>query len=266
MRWRATKAYCIVCKCCIPTASPPLLQNPVTRVEAEQALLQFRANASLWAVQYVLQHCTDDIVRFQALLALRDMLLGRWPALELEARRGAVNFLLHLATVQLAGADAQPLLRSTAVGAAAVAIKRGWDDASPAEREATLRGIHEHAGRRASLELLAAVVLEFTPATASSLGLPWCARFTGAAAAATAAAGCLLVANAPHTANGSQGGARALPRVAGGYLPARPAAACAGLRARGRACGGVRRHHRRRAVPGGAAPAQRHTVLELQQG
>lgn len=63
---------------------------------------------------------------------------------------------------------------------AAAIIKRGWLDASPAERGAQLMGIHSHASqlgtpeaRRAALELLTAVVEEFSPHTASQMGLSW---------------------------------------------------------------------------------------------
>lgn len=63
---------------------------------------------------------------------------------------------------------------------AASIIKRGWLDASPEERGAQLAGIHAQASqlgtaeaRRAGLELLTAVVEEFSPHTASQMGLSW---------------------------------------------------------------------------------------------
>ena len=115
----------------------------------------------------------------QAVLALREMVLGRWAALGASTQQGTLQLLLHLALAQLAG-DPRPLLRTQVTATAAAVIKRGWPESSPAERDAALQAIHGQAtaigsleARRAGLELLAAVVVEFSPTTASQMGLSW---------------------------------------------------------------------------------------------
>jgi hypothetical protein len=114
----------------------------------------------------------------QAVLALREAVLGRWALLGRPAQQATLHFLLHLAL----GAARQPgpLLRAQVNGAAAAIIKRGWLEAAGEEQAAPLLAIHSlstQAGtaeaRRAGLELLTAVVEEFSPATASTMGLSW---------------------------------------------------------------------------------------------
>ncbi|PSC75864.1 Armadillo-type fold [Micractinium conductrix] len=155
------------------------LHHPATRVQAEAALLEFRLNASVEACVGVLQASGDEGVRFQALLALREVVLGRWAVVGAQARQATLQFLLHTSLVQLA-ADPRPLLRTQVNATAAAIIKRSWVEANPAEQEQQLSAIHTQAAavgtaaaRRAGLELLTAVVEEFSPHTASQLGLSW---------------------------------------------------------------------------------------------
>lgn len=63
---------------------------------------------------------------------------------------------------------------------AAAIIKRGWLENAGEEQAAALHAIHSIASRhgtaearRAGLQLLVAVVEEFSPATASTMGLSW---------------------------------------------------------------------------------------------
>lgn len=49
----------------LPPAAAPLPQNPATRAQAEQALLEFRRTAGLEAAVAVLQQATDEAVQFQ---------------------------------------------------------------------------------------------------------------------------------------------------------------------------------------------------------
>eukprot|EP00887_Chlorella_sp_A99_P000308 scaffold13.g308.t1 len=154
--------------------------DPASRAQAEARLLEFRVHASLEAFQQILQQLGDEAAAFQAILGLRDAVLSRWPALGHEERQAALGFLLRYIMERLAG-DPQRLLRAQATGAAAAIIKRGWEESSPEEREAALQAVHAAAAarpgsleaQRASLELLSVVVLEFSPATASAMGLSW---------------------------------------------------------------------------------------------
>lgn len=101
---------------------------------------------------------------------------------------------------------------------AAAIIKRGWLDTSPEERGAQLTGIHAQASqlgtaaaRRAGLELLTAVVEEFSPHTASPMGLSWCVA--GAPSACMPGQG-------PGVAAASGGAARLEPYLSWGPKPA----------------------------------------------
>ncbi|KAL4443390.1 hypothetical protein ABPG75_011127 [Micractinium tetrahymenae] len=155
------------------------LHNPATRAQAEAALLDFRRTASVEACVAILQQSADEAVQFQAMLALREVVLGRWAVVGPQAQQATLQFLLHTALAQLA-ADPRRLLRTQVTATAAAIIKRGWLDTSPADRGAQLTAIHSQASRlgtaearRAGLELLAAVVEEFSPHTASQMGLSW---------------------------------------------------------------------------------------------
>lgn len=255
--------------------APPPCQNPATRAQAEAALLDFRRSGSVEAAVGLLQAAGEEGVQFQAVLALREIVLGRWAVVGRPAAQATLSFLLDLALGRLA-ADPRPLLRTQArrrrrwlcsrlrlcccrcrpcrrlrrlrrchslpavaqsctthhspvalqVNATAAAlIKRGWLDSEPAERDATLQvgpagqarraagvhcaavfcgrppastaaprpprlpqAIHSQAAalgsaeaRRAGLELLASIVEEFSPCTASQMGLSWCVGGCGVA-------------------------------------------------------------------------------------
>jgi len=57
----------------------------------------------------------------QGVLALREVVLGRWSVIDPQARQATLQFLLHTALAQLA-AHPRPLLR-TQVGAAAWVVR-----------------------------------------------------------------------------------------------------------------------------------------------
>ncbi|PRW50955.1 exportin-4 isoform X1 [Chlorella sorokiniana] len=155
------------------------LHNPATRTQAEAALLEFRRSAGVEACVAILQQSSDEGVQFQAVLALREILLSRWALLGQQTQQATLQFLLGLALGPLA-ADPRPLLRTQVSATVAAIIKRGWLEGGQAERDAALHGIHAQASqagsmeaRRVGLELLTAVVEEFSPSTASQMGLSW---------------------------------------------------------------------------------------------
>lgn len=64
----------------------------------------------------LLQAAPDEGVQFQAVLALREMVLGRWAVLGKPTQQATLQFLLQLALARLA-ADPRPLLRTQASAA-----------------------------------------------------------------------------------------------------------------------------------------------------
>lgn len=131
----------------------------------------------------------------QAMLALREMVLGRWAALGRPRQQATLHFLLQLALAQ--ASQPGPLMRAQVHATAASIIKRGWLENAGEEQAAALHAIHAQStqpgtaeARRAGLELLTAVVEEFSPVTASVMGLSWCVVSSRVPAApATANAG-----------------------------------------------------------------------------
>ena len=113
-------------------------QDPATRAQAEAALLDFRRSGSVEAAVGLLQAAGEEGVQFQAVLALREIVLGRWAVVGRPAARATLRFLLELALGRLA-ADPRPLLRTQVNATAAAVIKRGWLDSEPAERDAALQ-------------------------------------------------------------------------------------------------------------------------------
>lgn len=61
----------------------------------------------------------------QALLALREVVLGRWAVVGAQARQATLQFLLHTSLVQLA-ADPRPLLRTQVGGGWLIGWPDGW--------------------------------------------------------------------------------------------------------------------------------------------
>lgn len=155
-------------------------QNPATHAEAERTLQQFRSSPRPYeACQYILDHASDPTAKFYAVLTIRDAALREWTALPPPTRQDLLRFLFHLAIVRTS-ADAVPLVRRQAAAAVAVLLKRIWGEASQADRHALIGGVDVLAGqagtaeaRRASMEVLHAIVVEFSPLTSSPMGLPW---------------------------------------------------------------------------------------------
>lgn len=170
------------CRHSPPHFFPFLLQDPTTHAEAERTLQQFRASPAPYAAcQYILDNSADSAAKFQSILALRDAALREWtsPSLPPQMRAELLRFLLHAAIVKF-GADPEPLVRRQAAAAAAALLKRAWGEATAEERTAFINEIESLAAgagsaeaRRSGMDVLTAVVLEFSPATSSPMGLPW---------------------------------------------------------------------------------------------
>ena len=93
------------------------------------APFQLGVSTSPNACPHACQVCSRSAQRIpcvlQAVLALRDLVLGRWAVLGRAAQQGALHFLLHLAVTQLA-ADPRPLLRTQVRDTAAGSRAPTW--------------------------------------------------------------------------------------------------------------------------------------------
>ena len=166
-----------------PSHTPPLHpppQNPATHAQAERTLQEFRGSPQPYeACRYILSAATDPSAKFQAVHALRDAALREWATQPPPMLQDLLRFLLETAIVRTSG-DAHPLVCRQACAAAATLLKRAWGDASPADRHSLVTEIGFLAAQagtaeahRASMDVLQAITVEFSPITCSPMGLPW---------------------------------------------------------------------------------------------
>lgn len=162
-------------------AASNALENPLTRLEAERTLLDFRCSPSpLTACQHILSHSSVPAAQFQAVLTLRDASLRLWPELGAPERQGVTRFVLEQALHR--SRESLSLVRSQCVLTAAQLVKRGHGDASQSDlgleglvrgivhRALSTRDLHE---QRTCLELLTALTAECNPQSASPMEKPW---------------------------------------------------------------------------------------------
>ncbi|CAG9465567.1 unnamed protein product [Pedinophyceae sp. YPF-701] len=130
------------------------------------------------ACKYIVENSQSVQAKFQALVTLREAAIREWAVTPAEQvvgiRRWALTLLLgHAASLdRLVAAQLSALF--------ATLLKRGWEDTSDDQRRATFHEVEAavaqagspHA-RRAGMQVLEAVVIEFSPGTASEIGLPW---------------------------------------------------------------------------------------------
>lgn len=171
--------------------------DTATRKHAEQILLDFRASQHPFsACRHILETSPSDSAKFQAVLCFRDAAVREWaitsPEDRQQMRRYLLHYLLHVqatnrSKAQLAAAAPDRTLVGGALhvsvvakiieGALALLLKRGWLESTPEEKSRMFGEIQEAVtstgdleAREVALGLLEAVVLEFSPATASPMG------------------------------------------------------------------------------------------------
>ncbi|BDA40620.1 probable Exportin-4 [Coccomyxa sp. Obi] len=155
------------------------LSDPHLRKQAEAALLEFRRSPNpVHACQYILEHSGSLPARFQAAVTLREAAVRQWGVTSAEEKRQLRSYILHfILRHEHAAGD---VIISQLTAAVASMLKRDWLESSKDERHAFFAETEDMASqqgspatRRASIRVLEGVVTEFSPATASPLGLPW---------------------------------------------------------------------------------------------
>ncbi|GBF98214.1 hypothetical protein Rsub_10714, partial [Raphidocelis subcapitata] len=158
-------------------------KHPATQQRAEQVLLQFRRSHNpIPACQHILERSPSAEARFHAACTLREAAVREWASTPPEARAAVRSYALAYAAHH-AGEAGLSVVRATLVGALAVVLKRGWGEMDAESRAAFFREVEAAAAPpdgpgaaarlRVVLEVLEAVVAEFSLATASAIGVAW---------------------------------------------------------------------------------------------
>ncbi|BBN15665.1 exportin-4 [Marchantia polymorpha subsp. ruderalis] len=154
------------------------LQEPNNRAAAEATLLAFRRSSHpVQACQYILEHSHLATARFQAAATMQEAAVREWTLLSAEDKNSLRTYCLHYV---MARAEAgEPFVQSKVLAVAAVLLKRGWLDSVATEKESffnevrvAVLGTHGPAAQRSGIALLESLVSEFSPSTASAMGLP----------------------------------------------------------------------------------------------
>ncbi|KAL2619846.1 hypothetical protein R1flu_000051 [Riccia fluitans] len=154
------------------------LQVPNSRVAAEATLLAFRRSSHpVQACQYILEHSQMATARFQAAATMQEAAVREWAFLSAEDKNNLRTYCLHYVMARAEAGEA--FVQAKVLAVAAVLLKRGWLDSVATEKESffnevrvAVQGTHGPAAQRSGIALLEALVSEFSPSTASPMGLP----------------------------------------------------------------------------------------------
>eukprot|EP00250_Pteridium_aquilinum_P028115 c36611_g1_i1 orf=157-3681(+) len=153
------------------------LQIPHERVAAESVLLAFRrSHQPFQACQFIMEHSQMANARFQAAAALQESAIREWGLFTADEKSNMRIYCLHYVMARAAAPEAYVQSKVSAV--AAVLIKRGWMEMVATEKDAffdevkqAVLGTHGVAGQIAGISFLESLVSEFSPSTASAMGL-----------------------------------------------------------------------------------------------
>lgn len=153
------------------------LQVPHDRAAAESMLLAFRRSYQPFqACQFIMEHSQMASARFQAAAALQESAIREWGLFTAEEKSNMRIYCLHYVMARAAAPEAYVQAKVSAV--AAVLMKRGWLEMVATEKEAffnevrqAVLGTHGVAGQVAGISFLESLVSEFSPSTASAMGL-----------------------------------------------------------------------------------------------
>ncbi|MCO5611152.1 hypothetical protein L7F22_065402 [Adiantum nelumboides] len=153
------------------------LQIPHERAGGESVLLAFRRSRQPFqACQFIMEHSQMANARFQAAAALQESAIREWGLLTADEKTNMRIYCLHYVMARAAASEAYVQSKVSAV--AAVLMKRGWLEMVATEKEAffdevkqAVLGTHGLAGQIAGISFVESLVSEFSPSTASAMGL-----------------------------------------------------------------------------------------------
>ncbi|XP_072146754.1 uncharacterized protein [Setaria viridis] len=174
------------------TPDPQQLQATMLAIEQACSLIQLHMNPSeaekvisslhsslmpYQACRFILETSQMPNARFQAAGAIGDAAVREWGILTDDNKRSLILYCLNYVMEHASSPDGYVQSKVSAV--AARLLKRGWVEFSNQEKaaiffevEQSIRGIHGPNRQFAAINFLENLVSEFSPSTASAMGLP----------------------------------------------------------------------------------------------
>eukprot|EP01018_Ginkgo_biloba_P030182 Gb_04408 [translate_table: standard] len=154
------------------------IQMHINPAAAEATLLAFRRSPRPYqACQYILEHSQVANARFQAAAAIQEAAIREWGFLSVDEKSTLRMYCLRYVVAHAGTPEGYVQIKVSAV--AAVLMKRSWLEFVVAEKEAffnevkqAVLGAHGLGAQGAGITFLESLVSEFSPSTASAMGLP----------------------------------------------------------------------------------------------
>ncbi|PON54527.1 Armadillo-type fold containing protein [Trema orientale] len=153
------------------------IQMHMNPAEAEATLLSLsQSHQPYQTCKYILENSQVANARFQAAAAIRDAAIREWSFLTSDDKRNLIR-LDHACMRHANSPEGYVQVKVSSV--AAQLLKRGWVDFAAAEKESffyqvnqAVSGTHGVDVQFAGINFLESLVSEFSPSTASAMGLP----------------------------------------------------------------------------------------------
>ncbi|KAH7691116.1 Nuclear transport receptor exportin 4 (importin beta superfamily) domain-containing protein [Dioscorea alata] len=154
------------------------IQMHANPTEAEKIIVSLHDSPMPYQLcQFILENSHMPIARFLAAAAIRVAALREWGLLTDEDKRNLIVFFLGFVMERASASDTYVQSKVSAV--AAQLIKRGWQDFTEGDKAAIFlevkrasEGIYGVDAQFAGMDFLESLVSEFSPSTATSMGLP----------------------------------------------------------------------------------------------
>ncbi|XP_051186487.1 uncharacterized protein [Lolium perenne] len=155
-----------------------LIQVHMNPSEAEKVLCSLHSSLMPYqACRFILETSLMPNARFQAAGAIGDAAIREWGILTDENKRSLILYCLNYVMEHAGSPDGYVQSKVSAVSARL--LKRGWLEFPDQEKgaiffevEQSIRGMHGPNRQFAGINFLETLVSEFSPSTASSMGLP----------------------------------------------------------------------------------------------
>ncbi|KAH9315354.1 hypothetical protein KI387_023981, partial [Taxus chinensis] len=150
----------------------------INPAEAEATLLVFRRSPQPYqACRYILENSQMPNARFQAAATIQEAAIREWGFLSMDEKSSLIMYCLRYIVAHADAPEGYVQVKVSSV--AAVLMKRNWIEFVEAEKEAfftevktAVQGAHGLPVQSTGITFLESLVSEFSPSTASAMGLP----------------------------------------------------------------------------------------------